>query len=370
MKTITVTAQRANNYGAVLQSYALQQVQESLGYQNELLYYLGTTPLFVACSTNSPKQLCKNIVVNWLSLVHIRKMKLLSRKYDEFRNAYLNETRRYYSIEELRADPPEADCYISGSDQVWNLNKERSPYRFLDFGNDTVRRYSYAASMSSYSLSDEEQKYFIERLQRFSGLSIREKSVCEYIQSFTGYKCHTNLDPVFLLGKGKWEKLAQEPKIQGRYILCYAVLGNPSLQKVIDKLKREMKLPVVILQSSSVKHARGDKYVFDAGPREFLGLIKNAFYIVTTSFHGTAFSVIFEKPFCTVIKSTMSDRMTDLLNLLKLSERVITDSARIPSINIDYSAAMEIVSSENESSLLYLKSMNLSDQNITEKKEI
>lgn len=359
MKTITVTLHRANNYGAVLQAYALQQVQESIGYENKLLDYYDNPPLFSNCSCKHPIRYLKNIVLNIITFLHIKKVKKFAQKFEEFRAKYLKETQRYDTVEQLLENPPEADCYITGSDQVWNLNDPYFKFHYLDFGKKSIIKYSYAASMSDFFLGEDEKKYIKERLTNFKSISVREESVCKYIQDFTELKCQCNLDPVFLLDKETWKHFEKKPQIETPYILCYAVIGNPELQCIVNKIKRFANLPVVLLQCSAIKHIKADKYVFDADPQEFLGLINHATYVITTSFHGTALSIILEKNFYTVIKSSLSERMTDLLKLLNLSDRVLTDAKQISLEAIDYSKVRMVLADEIESAIEYLKSMKI-----------
>lgn len=361
MKTITVTLHRAYNYGAVLQAYALQKVQESLGYDNKLLNYYEKPSLFVKCFSKNPVRFVKNMVMNIIILFHLPKVKKFASQFDDFRKNHLIETKRYESIGQIQANPPVADCYITGSDQVWNFDRKFNVFRFLEFGDEAIAKYSYAASLSCYSFSWKEKSYIKERLKRFEKISVRENTISDYINSFTEIKCQRNLDPVFLLDKEEWERFAKKPRIEEPYILCYAVIGNKELQNIINQIKKTTHLPVVLLQTTAIRQIKADMYIFDADPQEFLGLIQKAEFIVTTSFHGTALSIIFEKNFHTVIKSVLSERMTDLLNLLQLSNRVIGNASELSIDPIDYSQARNIMAAEKKIAIAYLESMKINE---------
>lgn len=366
LKTITVTSNCANNYGAVLQAYALQQVQESIGYENKILDYYEPPRLFLKCFSKEPSLLLKNIVMNFFTLIHLRKVKSFKIGFDRFRKQYLKQTRRYDTFDQFCSDIPKVDCFITGSDQVWNINEKLMSYRFLDFETDTILKYSYAASMSNFSLTNQEKRYIREKLKSFNGLSVREEKVQKYFEEFTNFQYQRNIDPVFLLDKETWKNFAKMRRNKEPYILCYVVLGNKNLQKILNQLKKRTHLPIISLQSSAIKHVKADQYIFDADPREFLGLFYHAEFIITTSFHGTAFSIIFEKKFYTLIKSSMSERMKDLLKLFELTDRVLTKEEKLSLQEIDYSKTRNIINMEKKSAIEYLKSIQKNKNELKE----
>ena len=133
MKIITVTSQEADNYGAVLQSYALQQTLEKLGYENEILH-ISTK------GRKSKKVLIRETILKTLNVVFFARHKKLEKRFVSFRQNCLKQTKHYTSLEELRNDPPKADIYLTGSDQVFALGNSLVPVRYLDFGDDSVKR--------------------------------------------------------------------------------------------------------------------------------------------------------------------------------------------------------------------------------------
>ena len=137
--------------------------------------------------------------------------------------------------------------------------------------------------------------------------------------------------------------------------MCYPLIGNKDTQKVIDELKRLTGFKTVCVQTFPVKRVKADAYFFDAGPKEFLGLFKYANYVVTTSFHGTAFSLIFEKPFYTLIKNYKSQRMTDLLEMVGLSDRIYSKDTIIGSEQIDFDECRNVLKHERQRGISYLE---------------
>ena len=354
MKSITVTTHRSINYGAVLQAYALQQAQEWLGVENLLLDMPSKKDMYEPLTGKFSKRTLVSMAVNLSWMFHSRDMKLLVDRFNQFVNENIKTTKAYRSWDELLRDPPEADMYISGSDQVFGLRGKYDDMRMLRFGSETIKRFSFAASLGEYDWSDDEKGMFAELLQRFSMVSVREKYAKEYIESFSDVNCEVNIDPVFLLDKEQWSEIAVDPSVKEKYILCYPLIGNSDTQKVLNQLKEKTGYKTVSMQTIPIKRVKTDEYVLNAGPKEFLSLIKNAEYIVTTSFHGTAFSIIFEKPFYTLIKNYKSQRMTDLLELVGLSNRLYTQQNGIEIGVPDFTYARKVINIEKKRSIDYL----------------
>jgi Uncharacterized conserved protein len=360
MKIITVTSQKAANYGAVLQAYALQNILISLGHENYLLNFPPKNiTIYKKIDFKNIKTIIRDLILNVYTFIRKKEMKGFFNKFQTFQNEFLKSTIPYETMEEIVNNPPKADIYLSGSDQVFAMNQPIRDIRFLSFGETETKRYSYAASIDSYKLNDEQKKYFVDNLKKFNKISLREPESVEYINSITGYECFTHIDPSFLLKKEQWLKIAESPReiIPEKYILCLPLLGNRNINGILKKLKRITGYPVVCIQTKPVKTVEADYYIYDASPNEFLGLFANAEKIVTTSFHGTAFSLIFEKQFYTLITSYKPERMVSILNLLNIPERIISDENNICECDIDYTKVNEILENEIEKSYKYLQSI-------------
>lgn len=363
-KTITVTTHRAINYGAVLQAYALQNVQKKLGYENEILDFIREESIYEKMYFTSFRHFLISVYLNMETILHKRAVMELYKKFENFRNTHLHLTKPYYSISQITNNPPSANCYVTGSDQVFYLSNDDEIYniRTLNFGDSSIKRYSYAASLVQFSLKDSQRDLLCNTLNTFDEISLREQSGAQYLNSFYDRKIDVHIDPTLLLNQSDWNLLAEEPNINTSYILCYPLLGHKKLQKIIDELKKETNLPVFCIQTEQIKRIKADVYIRTASPEQFLGYIKNASYIVTTSFHGTALSIIYEKPFYTLIKDYKSERMTDLLELLGIDrkERIIEeDGETILSFTpIEYDSVNEKRRIEAEKSLEYLQSIS------------
>lgn len=356
MKTFTVTYHHTHNYGAVLQAYALQHTIESMGHSN-LLFEYPYVRKKKKLLAGSPKETVRNLYLRYLSVVRKNKTNRLEEYFVDFHRKRLTLSRGYKSMEDLVRNPPDADCLISGSDQVWNLNTspEFIPARFLAFGDEKARRISYAASIEGLDYTDAQKEMVRDYLLRFDAVSLREQSAKEYIEGFVPVQAKRVLDPVFLLTPDEWRKIAAEPRIKGKYILCYQVQRNPRMQEVVDTLRRKTGYPVVSVCNSSIKWIKSDHTFFDVSPEEFIGLYDNAAVVVSASFHGTAFGVLFGKPTYALVKKTRGSRIRELLDLFRLEAFCLAEGSAVPDPVTDTESVRSILESEREKSLAFLK---------------
>lgn len=348
MRSLTVTCLYNHNYGAVLQAYALHAFQKKLGIDNVLLNDNFCNKI------NSRKKNFNGYIIELINLFNLKKKKKLSDNFISFLNNYITVTREYFSYDDLLTDPPKADFYITGSDQVFTMRRITSRQRLLQFGDKKIKKYSYAASVREYDWNEKEKLYIKNILNSFESVSVREEYAKQYIQSFSDLNINVNIDPVFLLSEADWDKIIDSRIIKEDYILCYPVLGNNNLQKVIDELKVKTGLKVYCVQNFPVKRVKADKYIYDAGPSEFLNLIKYSRYVVTTSFHGTAFSVIFKKPFYAITKDNPF-RIIDLLNMFNLSDRIYSENISVNANKPDFTVAKKVIGTEKQKSIDYFK---------------
>lgn len=356
MKTFTVTFHHTCNYGALLQAYSLQTTLQNLGHENTIMEYPEKNRFYCRISKN-PKQAVRGLYMNWLRFLRKKQLKSLQSSFRAFRTNRLNLSEVYSHIDELRQNPPTADCLITGSDQVWKMagNKALLPARFLDFGADKVKRISYAASIEALNYTDTQKKQVAHWLSRFNGISLREQSAADYIRDITGNQDVTRvLDPVFLQTQEQWLKIATAPRIQGPYILCYQVQSNKRMQEVANILKKKTGYPLVAICPSEIQHIHADYSLHDVSPEEFLGLYNQAAMVVSASFHGTAFGLLFGKPTYGLVRSTHANRIREILALFGLEHFCIDKGSAIPEPTIDSTALQEKIHGERLRSLAYL----------------
>lgn len=357
-RTLTTTTSRAINYGAILQTYSLHRKIKDMGCQNEVVHVKNEKPkYFEEIKGYSIRAKLIKSLENCFKIIRYKKCKRAFDNFLKFSKENIISTPEIMTLNEIDLD--NYNLIITGSDQVFGFGTKQNvnDIRFLKIDNvKAIKRYSYAASFGSYNLNNEEKIYMKEQLKKYITISVREEQGKSFLKKEFNLDSQVNIDPVFLHTKKEWSSLTTPSKlIKEKYILVYFLVGAPILQKVIDKVKEKYKLPVVCLQLTAIKRIKADKYIFDAGPKEFLNLFKNAEFVITTSFHGTAFSVIFEKPFYSVLKNGYrTERFENLLKQLHLENRMITDClGEIESI--DYKNISPIIEQKRIESIEYLK---------------
>ena len=342
----TLTCHNVYNYGASLQAFALQEYLMQAGHQVEIIDYLPSYmdkayrirfDLYnVSKSSKYYNYVEKLPFLNYLFILknliqHLIKMlRQRNRKkaFDSFTKGKLKLTGQHYTTyEELSKSDMSADVFIVGSDQVWNplFNNGRDPSFFLEFVPQKTRKVSYAASFGVSKLDTDDSKNISQWLKGFSWVSVRESTGVKLLHDMNISACHV-VDPVFLLPPDKWRHLCED-SVFGHpydYILVYN-LGAVSdeIRHCAKTLASHKGLKIIAVEDiKEIKYA--DCCYKNSGPADFVKLISNASYVVTNSFHATAFSLIFNKEFFVYIKNTTSSRISDVLSMVNLSERLNT----------------------------------------------
>ena len=308
---------------------------------------------------HSIRVILRNFYMNLCRIIRRNEVQALNLSFSDFKKRNIDFTRVYGSMEELRSNPPSVDALITGSDQVWNMATIPSmiPSRFLDFGTRDAIRFSFAASIENMHYSESQKEYAREQLKKFKGITLREKTACDFIESFTGLHTEWLLDPVFLLDKKEWIARSKTPRIGGPYILCYQVLNNELMQSVVNRIKKETGYPVVSICYVPFNWIRADYSFYDVSPEEFLGLFNNAACVVTTSFHGTSFGVIFNKKTYTIPRDISANRICELMKVFGLEEFIIRPKTELSNKTIDWNKVNELIEKERGRQLEYLHKM-------------
>ncbi len=286
MKAGILTLHQADNYGAVLQAYALQQTLLRLGLENELI----NTDFFDNMNTrdNTVSKTAAVLAKRAAEAEAGRKM-----LFDEFRNAHLRCSEKMTKQDLIRNEKDYA-VFITGSDQVWNLRvKGADACYFLPF-TAPEKRISYAASFGSEDIPESAAKWCAEQLKDFAKLSVRETSAIDLIRYLTKQEAVLSLDPVFLLEKQAWEALIPD-KDDSPYCFLYMTDYNDELVTRAKTICEETGLELKVSTATIMPRFGFDAFS-DTGVARWLGLIAGAEGVFTNSFHGTAFSLIFEKP--------------------------------------------------------------------------
>lgn len=356
MKLCTITCHDVYNVGASLQAYALQTYLRSLGHDVRIIDYKPDylSQHYRLDTVGNPKYDRPLLRQAYLLAKLPGRLRALPRKaaFDDFTAKYLTLTKRYASNEDLTADPPEADVYFAGSDQIWNplFPNGRDPAFYLDFVQQGLRA-SYAASFAVDAFPQALRDVTARYLRRFAYLSVREASGLAILRSLGIRNAETVLDPVFLLDKAHWGSMARLPaNVETPYLLVYDFDHSPAVRVLAERIARE--------------HGSKIYSIFDlpyaqrcftlSGPQEFLGLVQQASFVLSNSFHATAFSVIFEKAFAVVErKEKINTRMRDFTALLGIPERMLSVGASLPP-DIDWNSVHRRLEAEITRSKAYI----------------
>lgn len=375
MKIRTITCHHSYNHGAMLQAFALVKYLQSQGHDAAVIDY---QPDYMPTHKVDPAY----VSVGFFSIFGIRqlygwykKIQAPKRKsyydleqnrrdaFELFFNQFIPVTQnKYATVKQLRANPPEADLYIAGSDQIWNTNLKngRDAAFYLDFGSPK-RRISYAASFATQNLSPRFSGTVRRRLANFDAISLREQSGIHILESL-GYHGITVVDPVFLLERHFWDEVLKTQEKEGQcdsveYILTYDFELNGSvIEPIAVRLANLLNCKIFSVGPINQKYA--DKSFVCCSPLKFVSLIKHARCVISNSFHGTAFSMIYGKNFFVVKrKDGLNSRMQDLLNHYSLSERLIdsTVADEILLKNIEYSAVANVLEQDINLSKSFLQ---------------
>lgn len=353
MKAGIITFHRAINYGAVLQTYALQTALRQMNIASEVIDY--RCPKI---EENYREYRCKDILRHAKPLLNFQYYRK-NQKFTHFlrRNICFSNI-CYRNHEELRETEPQYDTFVTGSDQVWNpFCTDWDTAFLLDFVSTSSKKNSYAASFGLLKIPPRWQNQCRQFLNDFHGLSVREQQGREIIQQALGKTAAVHLDPVFLLSHDEWKSIAKIPG-KKNYILVYLMQNSRLLLDFAAELSRKTGCGIVMIQSG-LRRPIHAKYIRCAGPEDFVGCIANAEYVVTNSFHGTAFSIIFHKNLFVGLldeSSPVNSRLENILDFFKLKDRLICVGESACSYSaIAYEAIERIIRQEREKSFTYLK---------------
>ena len=359
MKVGILTFHRSNNYGAVLQTYALQTVLDQLGITSQIIDYVRPGKKE---SVFSPWWGFKNCIINGFTLLHYAKVRRCNVRFQEFRKIFFRiSPKSYYSCDELEKALPEGDAFICGSDQIWRPVFDDNQLRvyYLDFVNaKEVKKIAYAPSFGISTVSEEFKQFIRPLINDIPYLSVREKTGQQIISQATEREAQIVLDPSLLLPSEDWSRIALPPRVDPPFILVYSTSQRRNFCDLVRHVKKTTGLPVVVISVSALNLIpEADHVIFDASPQEFVGLFANSTCVCTNSFHGTAFSLINRCPFWTTPHRVANTRLADLLNKIGLSDRQVDDAEKFPDapLEIDYSKAEKPLDEARSNSISFLK---------------
>lgn len=357
MKVGIVTFHRALNYGAVLQAYALNKFFSNNGIDSRIVDYRSPNmEIFYKPIKANP---FKSPRVFLKELIYAPRIKSKRKKFEAFIKKNIPTSPVYTKYDDLKCIVDDYDCFISGSDQVWNykwMNMDEA--FFLGFAPNG-KKSSYAASFGFSQIPDEYKAEYKRLLEGFKHISVRESDGKTIVEDLLGREnVEVSVDPTCLISADMWNEIASESEENG-YVLLYLLEKSEYLINYAKELARMNNTKVVII-SDAIKKISGLEYKSFIGPDEFVGLFKNAKYVVTNSFHGLMFSVIFEKEFYVMYQQYAGAPNSRLINFVDeygLEERVLSQDQPVFTKKIDYSRVREILELHRQESLDYVMSL-------------
>lgn len=370
MKRIAqLTFHASHNYGSVLQAYALSRQLQLMGYDTE----------FINLRPTAQRDAYKIITGRGMHRAfHYLLYPALRKRYINFERFITSvlpiSEKEYNSTEEMIGEKFDYDAFVCGGDQIFNpACQDFVTAYYLQFlpEDDSRRKIAYSPSFGKTEFDGATKADISRWIKRFDYVSVREQRGAELLESISDKKVTVVCDPVILLDKSEWEKLAVVPKVKKPYILVYFLENNHGHRDQIEYLRKTLNYDVVVLNEYIRDFVKPYRKAYSASPEEFVGLFMNASFIYTNSFHGTAFATIFEKPFISAIavdqinaKNNNDSRKIDYLQKIGMENRLYKEDMPNKEFltDIDFSMARERIKTYRDDSLCFL-SKALSEDN-------
>lgn len=348
-----------NNYGACLQAYALENVIDGLGYNCFIINYYppegyikpsyGIKKLIMQCFSIMPSLFVPKRYKDYYCSGRYE----FDRQFDRFRNKYLRfDSKHIHDEKSILQNPSKMDTYVCGSDQIWNptFYGGNNKIYLLKFVPDGKKRIAYAPSIGINKIPEQYEKDFINLINRYSTISVREDAGAKIVKELTGRDCRVVLDPTLLISRSNWIKLIKPPKITKPYIFLYLFGTRDFIGEFIEHIKNIADIPIVAIPFTEREKANDFKKLYSAGPLDFVSLIANASLVITDSFHATAFSINLNIPFYALLRDEennpegMNSRIHSILHLTGLNNRLIFNKSNFPK---DLNSDMDFSDSNN-----------------------
>ena len=354
-----ITIHLGSNFGSILQTVASASILQKMRCEVKIINYIPDRCTWKHFFADSLRNIHNFVMVLFaFPIVGINKY-----IYNSFLRKYVPVSKPIYDSDDFIAVCPKADIYVTGSDQVWNsihnegLDKH---YYFDGFPKGTIK-IAYSSSIGRESLDEQEYKEVKRMLGTYKAISVREASAKSLIESM-GYEATHLLDPTFMLDRESWRKYMSPRKIKQPYVLVYLpynIHDKNLIYQTVRKLAADKNIRVVTFSWGIRQDRFADKTIFFANPGDFLSLMYYADYVVTNSFHGTAFSVNLNKQFWVYMPTGFGTRIQSILDLCHLQDRLLLPNEVLSddkmARHIDYAPVNSILNEERQKAYDFLK---------------
>lgn len=380
---ITTFFQHEQNYGALLQAYALCHALNTMGHEAEQLLFNDDSKTFQDKLKGWRKLSLSAAFQRTLHGIQKREQSIYNRLFDPriqkdlqlranalrtFRQNITPHSRLYKGKQDLLDHLDDYDCYIAGSDQIWNP-RSTVPMYLLEYIPSTKPKIAYAASFGVDHLTAEQLARFRDAVKDYTAISLREDACISQFQTISPVPVVWTVDPTLLLEKADWDQLCVPRIIQEPYLFCYFLGNSPVSRKLAVSFAKEKGLRLVTLpymqgHYRSCDRNFGDIQLFDTSPQQFITLIRDAEYVFTDSFHATIFSGLYQKQFFVFhrdCKEAMTCRLDSLMKLYGLPERLCYTAQRerldylLHCSPINYAPGFPVLQQARANSLCFLQ---------------
>jgi hypothetical protein len=328
LKIALITIHHANSYGGTLQALASQNVLSKYGDVNIIDYKskeLENTLKLIRVDS-SPRSIFR-AGKDFFRIIPRRR---LIAKFREFMRVHYNLSPACQDLQELQTLSSDFDCVVCGSDQIWNpmITGELDLNYMLVFSR-AKKKISFSSSAGSYHYNDEEELKVRKALSTFDCISVREEDTARKLRIMLGnQKVDHTLDPTLMLNKQEWMKsLKLSNKVSSsddKYILVYTLKKDALIRETINRIRSILGLRVVAIDQDPFLGYKSDRHIMDASPVDYVSLFANASFVITNSFHGTAFALNFGIPFVTALPESGLNRIKGLLDKVGLGDRLVS----------------------------------------------
>lgn len=354
MRVGILTFPNSPSFGAALQMRGLYRALQNLGIDVEIINYRNT---FMSKKKHIRQQnTIKNLAIFLFSIPG----KICFHNFEK--QLHLFPKKLICETDDLKQIADRYDYLICGSDQVWNplITGEDLNY-FFSFCDDNSKKISYAASFGVNELNGTFAQAVKEQLEKFHCISVREEQGAKIVHGLLNTDCTIVLDPTMLISQEEWRSC--ENKISGlpsKYIAKFIFNHDSNVEAKIKELSENTGLPVVTVGGTAISKLKKGLFTGSIGPSEWLYVLDHADYVVTDSFHGAAFSIIFHKQLFVSLASSTNSRLKTLLHTFGLDNRTFGDA--LTDEKIDYKSVQNIMDNKREYSLGFLKkAMSIGD---------
>jgi hypothetical protein len=368
MKIGLLTIHRVTNYGAILQAFASKEILGQYGdvktidYHKEHLSH-NTDLVRFKFSIHGVKMFVHDIL-------NLKYRSKLLKKFKSFNDQYMNLTNGMDKNALVSGSADYFDVYVCGSDQIWNpgvvsANNSLDPIFFLSFANG--KKVSFASSIGHHNFKEKEKPIVRQLLSNFHMVSTREKDGQKKLEEIIpDKKIHHVLDPSLLLNKRQWTTKFDLPiDVDNEdYILVYSVPRTQLIKSAISYFSKKLGMKVYAIDRMFFPITKVDNHIRSAGPKDFLELFANSSFVITDSFHGTCFSLNFEKPFACISALERANRQISLLSSLDIEERLMFKESDFENLEttLDYTIVSKKLANLRKNSLDFIESAMRKEQ--------